>query len=104
VLARQLAGGLSVRAFCRREGVSEPAFYARRRSLQRRDADYRCDAANAHRPAFLPVQLRPEVGNGIAIHLRGGRVLHLPTSMAPAEVAAVVHAIEARPASVEGVA
>ncbi len=30
--------GLSVRAFCRREGLSEPSFFTWRRTLQERDA------------------------------------------------------------------
>ena len=33
------ASGLSVRAFCRREGVTEPQFYAWRRELAKRDLE-----------------------------------------------------------------
>ena len=33
----QAESGLSVRAFCRREGVSEPSFYSWRRELAKRD-------------------------------------------------------------------
>jgi hypothetical protein len=35
----QRSSGLSVRAFCERERVSEPSFYAWRRTLAERDAD-----------------------------------------------------------------
>ena len=37
VLARYGASGLSVRAFCVQAGLSEPSFYAWRRTLARRD-------------------------------------------------------------------
>lgn len=39
VLERQRQSGLSIRAFCRREGISEPSFYAWRRELLRRDRE-----------------------------------------------------------------
>ena len=37
VIEEQGASGLSVRAFCEREGVSEPSFYAWRKRLRDRD-------------------------------------------------------------------
>ena len=39
VLDEQKASGLSVRAFCRKESVSEPSFYAWRKELAKRDQD-----------------------------------------------------------------
>ena len=36
-LQNQAGSGLSVRAFCRREGLSEPSFYSWRRELGKRD-------------------------------------------------------------------
>jgi hypothetical protein len=36
-VARQRAGGLSVRVYCARQGLTEPSFYAWRRELARRD-------------------------------------------------------------------
>ena len=35
ILARHGKSGLSVRAFCRREGLTESAWYAWRRTIQR---------------------------------------------------------------------
>ncbi len=39
VLKKFDASGLGVRAFCRREGMSEPSFYGWRRELRLRDAE-----------------------------------------------------------------
>jgi len=51
-MVRQCRGsGLSVRAFCQERGLSEPSFYAWRRTLADRDA-----AA----VRFVPVQVTPE--------------------------------------------
>jgi len=38
-LRDQAGSGLSVRAFCRRDGLSEPSFYAWRRELEKRDRE-----------------------------------------------------------------
>jgi transposase-like protein len=73
-VARQAAGGLSVREYCRRHGITEPSFYAWRRKLAVRNqakspstagAQPSGDPANdgAKRAAgveFLQVDLRPE--------------------------------------------
>ena len=106
VVARHRKSGLSVRAFCEREQLPESAFYAWRRTIQERDGQ-RAPA----QPAFLPVRVRPEDGHDegemcpfgeIAVELRGGRVLRLPLSMPPAQLAAIVHAIEANGPITEG--
>lgn len=39
VMKRQGQSGLSIRAFCRRESISEPSFYAWRRELLQRDRE-----------------------------------------------------------------
>src|SRR5436309_11698481 len=70
VLARWRRSGLSVRAFCRAEGVSEPSFYGWRRKL---------DQADHKKPAFLPVHVVTEEAKepatrGIEIVRRRGRV------------------------------
>lgn len=38
VLSEQQQSGLSIRAFCAEEGLSEPSFYAWRREIRKRDA------------------------------------------------------------------
>ena len=47
--------GLSVRAFCRREGLSEPSFFSWRRTLQERDAAKR--DAGCDRAGLIPVDV-----------------------------------------------
>jgi hypothetical protein len=97
VLKRHATGGHSIRAFCRREKLSEPSFYAWRRTIHERDA------ARKHSPrlAFLPAAIVPPAIDDVAasdgslvIELRGGRRLRLPESMAAGRVAELVHALE----------
>ena len=85
----QAVGGESVRAYCRGHGLKEPAFYWWRRELARRDA---AQPAAAFVPVLLP---SPAVGQveGIALELRGGRVLRLPT-MPVSRVVELVRALE----------
>ncbi len=93
VLARFAKSGLSVRAFCRREKVTEPAFYAWRRVVGERDAQRR-EAA----PAFVPLVVRdepvPAADAGITVELRGGRILRLPMTIVAERLAELVRAVE----------
>ncbi len=91
VVKRQVASGLSGRAFCRREGLSEASFYGWRRTISERDAE-------AKRPAFLPVLLADDPGRDgvIVIEWAGGRVLRLPESIVAERLAELVVALEAR--------
>jgi hypothetical protein len=94
VLTRQRESGLGVRAFCQREKVSEPSFYAWRRVVRQRDQQ-------RPQPAFVPLVVSEHQGGdaaeSITIDLRGGRVLRLPALIAAARLAELVHAIEAAP-------
>jgi len=109
ILAKFGKSGLSIRAFCRQEKVTEPAFYAWRRVIQERDAE-RAQSGGPKRTlaprrkpqrepaAFVPVVLRdapgPHVEAGIAVELRGGRVFRLPTMIAAERLAELVRAVE----------
>jgi hypothetical protein len=101
LLAKHGKSGLSVRAFCRREKLSEPSFYAWRGTIHERDAvEHRQTPRTSPSPgpAFLPVAIRaPAPDGGFVIELRGGRVLRLPESIAASRVAELVHALEAAP-------
>ncbi len=113
VLRRQRDSGLSVRAFCRREGLAETALHGWRRIIKQRDRE-RDQERQPVAAAFVPVVLAPDqpsqADGRIAIELRGGRVMRLPASMPPDRLAAVVHAIEAieaiegKPSATEGAA
>jgi len=46
----QASGGVSIRAFCKARGISEPSFHGWRRELRRRDAQKAV-------PAFVPVEV-----------------------------------------------
>lgn len=94
VVVGHAKSGVSIRAYCAKMRVKEPAFYWWRAELARRDAA----AKNAGRPkaAFVPVVVKAPVAaeaEGISIELRGGRVLRLP-AMAVAQVAELIRAIE----------
>jgi hypothetical protein len=81
---------MSIRAYCAKMRVKEPAFYWWRAELARRDAA-------KPKATFVPVVVKaPVVGKaeGISIELRGGRVLRLP-AMPMGQVAELIRAIEA---------
>jgi len=90
-IMRGRGDGEPIRAYCRAQGVNEAAFYWWRRELARRDV-------LKPAAAFVPVMIHSPVAtdriDGIAIELRGGRVLRLPV-MPVNQVAELVRAIEA---------
>lgn len=96
-LKRRAASGLSVRAYCQREKLTESAFYAWRRTVAERN----CEAKSAQRaPAFLPMMVtdRSVREASIEMELAGGRILRLPESISAERLAELVHALESRAA------
>jgi hypothetical protein len=93
-LSRQASSGLSVREFCRRERLTEPQFYAWRRTIGERDGD------SAQAPSFVPavVSDQPISGSSIAIELIGGHALKLPASISPTWLAELALALQSRDA------
>jgi transposase-like protein len=93
-IRRQSRSGLGVREFCRRSRLSEPLFYAWRRTLSQRDSQ-----ESPPMPAFVPLIVRDnratQQGSSIVIELRGGRLLRLPGSIPAARLAELVQALEA---------
>jgi hypothetical protein len=73
VMARRRRSELSIRAFCEREGLSEPSFYVWRRELAR------CDraAVQASSATFVPVHIVAEPNAAIEIVLPGGALLRV---------------------------
>lgn len=88
VVAGHASSGMSIRAYCAKHRVKEPAFYWWRAELARRDGP-------KAKAAFVPVVVKPPAreAEGISIELRGGRVLRLPV-MPAAQIAELVRAIE----------
>jgi hypothetical protein len=73
VMARRQHSDLSTRAFCAREGLSEPSFYVWRRELVRRDRGaVQATATKASATAFVPVQVVAELPAAIEIVVPGG--------------------------------
>jgi len=119
VLRRQETTGVSVREFCRREGIGESNFYAWRRTIAERDgvSGARKKSSGAKRvaktrrskragakdavPTFVPiacgelVAVRPD----IVLELRGGRRLRLDGATSPERLASIVWALESEGAA-----
>jgi len=86
LLARWQRSGLTVRAFCTREGCSEPSFYAWRRELTARNEQAATTqrSATKHHPgqrAFVPVHVVADdspAGHTLEVVLRSGQLLRVP--------------------------
>ncbi len=92
IVTRHAKSGLSVRQFCRREGLHESAFYFWRRTIQERGPK-RC---TRKQPAFVPLVLGDvHAAASITLELRGGRSLRLAESFPVDRLATLVHALEA---------
>jgi hypothetical protein len=98
-IARWTTDGLSIRAFCAREGLSEPSFYAWRRTLRERDAGTLPPTAPApDAPAFVPVHVLPAAPPvALDLVLRSGLTVRVPPGFDPGHLRAVVAALEGRP-------
>lgn len=108
VMKRFGRSGLTARAFCAREKLSEPSFYHWRRVLRQRDAEQAAPGALPGAPAFVPVVVSDAVaehGAGVEIEVRGDGSLHscvvrLPAALPMRQLAELVHVITAaRPQS-----
>lgn len=75
LLRRQAASGMTVLAFCKREGVSTASFYHWRRRLAEED---RSREAASERPAFLPVTVAAEPSPCIEILLPAEVTIRVP--------------------------
>jgi transposase len=92
-LERFRRSGQTITQFCAAEGVSPPSFYAWRRTL--------ADAAPSPEPVrttLVPIRLTPSpTGSPIEVVFPSGTVLRFPFDARPEVLAALVHAVEARP-------
>lgn len=57
VLEEHQLSGLTVRAFSKREGISEPSFYAWRKKIKQRDAKQAPDNPTVEQKTLIPVDV-----------------------------------------------
>ena len=85
--------GLSIRAFCQRESLSEPAFYAWRKKIENRQSN------NQSKPVsglgkLLPVQIVDSADNhSLEIVTPGGFTLRCGDAVEPSRLAALIGVI-----------
>jgi hypothetical protein len=96
-----IKSGVSVREFCRREGVGESNFYAWRRAIAERDVESndktKRKEVNTEEavPAFVPVVSGGGFGGGeIVLELDSGRRLRFDAETSVERVVAIVHGLE----------
>src|SRR5262249_52599474 len=109
-IRQQQRSGLTVRAFCLREGLKDGAFRWWRQALARRDREASA-ATSADRdgepteaaPAFLPVRVvdlkvaSPRVAPPIEIVLPTGPTVRVPSGSDPRTLGQVLALLEGRP-------
>lgn len=104
LLQQFAASGQGVRQFCAARRLKETAFYYWRAQIRRRDAQApaRRPCPTPPRTAFAQVLVQPPVAPaaeaGPRLFLGAGRELLLPASWPVDQVAALLQALEARPA------
>ena len=99
VIQRQEQSGESVRAFCRREAVTESAFYRWRRELQHRRVKHTTDQQHRGAARFLPVEVSDDgkgKGSGFELRLGASCVLYLRPGFDRQALADVLSAWEGR--------
>ena len=106
-VARWHNSGLSNRAYCRNEALSEPSFHAWRRVLHQRQEERPAAPAGGaaqRRPtaapaAFVPVRLVEPANTGSALEIvvRGGRVVRVAAGFSADTLRAVLAVVEEPP-------
>ena len=92
-LERFARANQTVAQFCAAEGISEPSFYAWKRTLSGE-----AKSPDPVTPTLVPIRLTPSPdGPPIEMVFPSGAVLRFPTDTRPEVIAAVVHAVEGRP-------
>ena len=75
------ASGLSVRQFCKQEGLSEASFYSYRRRLSSVAADASDRGADCPPEAFIQVSLPGGSASGVEFILSSGHMLRIPVGV-----------------------
>jgi transposase-like protein len=97
VLARHAASKLSIRAFCKQEGIREPNFYAWRRTIRERDSQTVREDVAANTPPFVPLNVTQALASTepstISIELERC-IVRLDASTPTSRIAELVRALE----------
>ena len=92
VVASWRRSGQSVRAFCAQADLSEPSFYAWRRTLQSRERERERQRPTAPSgPTLVPVRVVPDVP--VEVVLPNGLVIRMPAGADVQAVAKLVTAL-----------
>ena len=103
LVRRWRRSGLTVRDFCAEHDVSEPSFYAWRRTIAQRDRrreELRSPsvAAKGAQPLFVPLQVLPSCGGmTIEVVLRQGRIVRVPAGFDAATLRQLLAIVEEGP-------
>ena len=93
VLEKFQSSGLSVRQFCRQEGLSEPSFYSwRRRLTQARNSDG-ISKPETQSEAFIRVSIPPSQPGCLELILAAGHTLRIPLDIDGAFLTGVLSAL-----------
>ena len=74
------SSGLSVRNFCKQEGLSEPAFYSWRRKLTKADVPKKDEPKAANSSAFIKVSMPKDNRASLELVLSSGNVLRISSN------------------------
>jgi hypothetical protein len=105
-IREQQRGGLSVRDFCRREGLKDWTFRWWRQELTRRDHERSADASaepTEPAPSFLPVRVvdleavAPRTAPPIEVVLPDGAIVRVPCGFDPRTLGDILAVLGGRP-------
>jgi hypothetical protein len=87
------ASGLSVRQFCRQEGLSEPSFYGWRKQLTHPAVPEPDPGTHCPPSPFIQVSLPSLSGHGLELLLSSGHTLRIPSGVDKPTLTAVFSAL-----------
>ena len=85
--------GLSVRQFCKQEGLSEPSFYAWRKRLTKSAGDQPDHSTECSPESFIQVSLPTASAPVMEFVLSSGHILRIPGDVDQPTVTAVLSAL-----------
>lgn len=87
------ASGMSVRRFCKQEGLSEPSFYSWRKRLTTAAEDVAVRSVESSQKPFIQVSLPEASAQGMEVVLSSGPTLRLPVGVDRRTLATVFSAM-----------